>query len=136
MTELHDRMIGQLLLGRYRIVQLLAQGGMGAVYLARVEGAAGFSKPVVIKRILPHLSDSVEDQERFISEAKILSTIHHPGIVDVIDFGKAGGAYLMVLEYVHGYHLGQWSKYVIRTRKVMPWAPSVQVIVSVLGALQ
>jgi serine/threonine-protein kinase len=136
MTELHDRMVGQLLLGRYRIVQLLAQGGMGAVYLARVEGAAGFAKPVVIKRILPHLSDSVEDQERFIREAKILSNIHHPGIVDVIDFGKAGGAYLMVLEYVHGYHLGQWSKYVIRARKSMPWAPSVHVLVSVLGALQ
>jgi serine/threonine-protein kinase len=136
MTELDDRMIGQLLLGRYRVVQLLAQGGMGAVYLARVEGAAGFAKPVVVKRILPHLSDSREDQERFIREAKILSSIHHPGILDVIDFGKAGGAYLMVLEYVHGYHLGQWSKYVIRSRNLMPWAACVHLMTNVLAALQ
>ena len=46
-------LVGQLLLGRYRVVRRLALGGMGAVYLARTEGARGFSKPVVIKRILP-----------------------------------------------------------------------------------
>ena len=135
MSELDDRMIGQLVLGRYRIVRLLAQGGMGAVYLARVEGAAGFAKPVVVKRILPQLSDSIEDQERFIREAQILSNIRHPGIVNVIDFGKVEGAYLMVLEYVHGYHLGQWMKYVIRTREKMSWDVSVVVMLQVLAAL-
>ena len=135
MSETHDKMIGQLVLGRYRIVQLLAQGGMGAVYLARVEGAAGFAKPVVVKRILPHLSDSVDDQERFIREAQILSNIRHPGIVNVIDFGQAAGAYLMVLEYVHGYHLGQWMKYVIQSRGRMSWEVSLLVILQVLAAL-
>jgi eukaryotic-like serine/threonine-protein kinase len=135
MSETHDKMIGQLVLGRYRIVQLLAQGGMGAVYLARVEGAAGFAKPVVVKRILPHLSDSVDDQERFIREAQILSNIRHPGIVNVIDFGQAAGAYLMVLEYVHGYHLGQWMKYVIQARGRMSWEVSLLVILQVLAAL-
>jgi serine/threonine-protein kinase len=135
MSDSFDAMIGQLVLGRYRIVQLLAQGGMGAVYLARVEGAAGFAKPVVVKRILPHLSDSNDDQQRFIQEAQILSNIRHPNIVNVIDFGKVEGAYLMVLEYVHGYHLGQWMKYVVGSRGKMPWEVSIYIMLQVLAAL-
>ena len=43
-------------LGKYRIVRLLATGGMGEVFLARQEGPAGFSKPAVVKRILAHLA--------------------------------------------------------------------------------
>jgi len=135
MSEPFDAMIGQLVLGRYRVVQLLARGGMGAVYLTRVEGAAGFAKPVVVKRILPHLSDSNDDQQRFIREAQILSNLRHPNIVNVIDFGKVEGAYLMVLEYVHGYHLGQWMKYVIGSRGRMPWEASIFVMLQVLAAL-
>ena len=44
--------------GRYLLEAKLASGGMGEVFLARVEGAAGFEKRVVIKRILPHLAES------------------------------------------------------------------------------
>jgi eukaryotic-like serine/threonine-protein kinase len=136
MTRTGDKMIRRLVLGRYRIVQLLAQGGMGAVYLARVEGAAGFAKPVVVKCILSHLSDSAEDRTQFIREAQILSNLQHPGIVNVIDFGKAEGAYLMVLEYVHGYHLGQWLKYVIQKGRQLPWQSCIHIMLNVLAALQ
>ncbi len=136
MTKTGDKMIRRLVLGRYRIVQLLAQGGMGAVYLARVEGAAGFAKPVVVKCILSHLSDSAEDRTQFIREAQILSNLQHPGIVNVIDFGKLEGAYLMVLEYVHGYHLGQWLKYVIQKGRQLPWQSCIHIMLNVLTALQ
>jgi eukaryotic-like serine/threonine-protein kinase len=135
MTESPDSMIDQLVLGRYRIVQLLAQGGMGAVYLARVEGSAGFAKPVVVKRILPHLSGSADDKAQFVREAQILSNLRHPGIVNVIDFGRLEDAHLMVLEYVHGYHLGQWMKYVIQSREKMPWEACIYVMLQVLAAL-
>lgn len=135
MTELRDPLIGQLVLGRYRIVQLLARGGMAAVFLARVEGAAGFSKPVVVKRILPHLCGSSDDEAQFILEAQILSNLRHPGIVNVLDFGRLDGSHLMVLEYVHGYHLGQWLKYVLIKRGQFPWEAGVWVILQVLTAL-
>ena len=136
MSETDDKMVRRLVLGRYRIVQLLARGGMGEVYLARVEGAAGFAKPVVVKRILSHLSDSTVDRAQFIREAQILSNLQHPGIVNVIDFGKVEGAYLMVLEYVHGYHLGQWLKYVTGEGRQLPWESCIHIMLNVLAALQ
>ncbi len=135
MTKNRSELIGSLVLGRYRVVRPLAQGGMGAVYLARVEGAAGFSKPVVIKRILPHLNDSKSSTAQFVREARILSNLQHPGIVGVIDFAEEQGALLMVLDYVHGYHLGQWLKYVCETRGQLPWEVAVLITMRVLEAL-
>lgn len=135
MTEIQDPMIGRLVLGRYRILRQLAQGGMGTVYLARVEGAAGFAKPVVVKRMLPHLSTASDRQAQFIREAQILSNLRHTGIVNVVDFGKQDDAHVMVLEYVHGYNLGQWLKYGIRTASKMPWETAVHVMLQVLAAL-
>lgn len=135
MIKIRDELIGSLVLGRYRIVRPLAQGGMGAVYLARVEGAAGFSKPVVIKRVLPHLNDVKHSKAQFVREARILSNLQHPGIVGVIDFAEEQGALLMVLDYVHGYHIGQWLKYVRETGRQLPWEAAVLVILRVLSAL-
>ncbi|HEY6727835.1 MAG TPA: protein kinase [Polyangiaceae bacterium] len=135
MTKTRDELIGALVLGRYRIVRPLAQGGMGAVYLARVEGAAGFSKPVVIKRVLPHLNDVKHSKAQFVREARILSNLQHPGIVGVIDFAEERGALLMVLDYVHGYHIGQWLKYLRETSRQLPWEVGVLVILRVLSAL-
>ena len=79
---------GHTVLGRYRVVQRLAKGGMGVVYLGRLEGAAGFAKPVVIKRIIQDNEDPTESRARFIREAQILSNLQHPGIVGVLDFGE------------------------------------------------
>lgn len=135
MKKTRDELIGSLVLGRYRIMRPLAQGGMGAVYLARVEGAAGFSKPVVIKRVLPHLNDTKHSKAQFVREARILSNLQHPGIVGVIDFAEEQGALLMVLDYVHGYHIGQWLKYLRETGRQLPWELAVLIILRVLSAL-
>lgn len=135
MSDHENKMIGRLVLGRYRILLLLAKGGMGAVYLARVEGAAGFAKPVIVKRMLPHLSDASDKKAQFIREAQILSNLRHPGIVSVIDFGKQEDAHVMVLEYVHGFHLGQWLKYCARKERKLPWQTAVLVMLQVLSAL-
>jgi serine/threonine-protein kinase len=121
-------------LGRYRVVRPLARGGMGYVYLGRVEGAAGFAKPVVVKTVLSSFGN--EDSQRlFAREARIVANLQHPSIVAVIDFGQVGDACVMVLEYVHGYHLGQWLRFVRETRGDMPVEFALHVVLELLDAL-
>jgi serine/threonine protein kinase len=126
---------GSIVLGRYRIVRELARGGMGMVYLGRVEGAAGFAKPVVIKRVLSHMDDEEGVRAQFVREARLLSDLQHPGIVGVIDFGQERDSYLMVLEYVHGYNLGHWLKYARETRGNLEWDFATFAMARVLAAL-
>jgi serine/threonine protein kinase len=122
-------------LGRYRIVAPLARGGMGIIYLGRLEGAAGFAKPVVIKTVIPDAKDTRAAQ-LFVREARILSNLEHPSIVGVLDFGEVDGEYIMVLEYVHGFHLGLWARYVREARGNMPLTHAVEVMLPVLEALE
>lgn len=130
-----DDMTGRLLLGRYRVVRRLAAGGMGVVYLARAEGAAGFVKPVVVKLILPVLASSEEFSGMFAREAHILASLRHPGVVSIIEFAEELDCNIMVLEYVHGFQLGQWKKYLISQKRVIPTAVAIEIIINVLDAL-
>ena len=131
----NDPLSGKLVLGRYRIAAPLARGGMGIVYLGRLEGAAGFSKPVVIKTIIPNSGD--EGATRlFVREARILANLQHQNLVAVLDFGEVDGEYVMVLEYVHGFHLGNWHRYVRRVRGSMPIEHAVELMLPVLDALE
>jgi serine/threonine protein kinase len=131
-----DAPLNELVLGRYRIVRDIAVGGMGKIQLARTEGAAGFAKPVVVKRILDDGLEAKSDAEKFfISEAKILAQLRHPGIVSVLDFARERGGYIMVLEYVHGYHLGNWVRYHRTLGQPFPAEVAIHVTCQVLDAL-
>lgn len=129
-------MAGTLILGRYRVVRPLARGGMGIVFLARTEGAAGFARPVVIKRVVPDLAGDEAAAKSFAREARILSNLQHPNIVNVIDFDEEDGAYVMVLEYVHGYNVGQWHRYMLETGRRMPVDHAIYIVTQVLDALE
>ncbi|WP_216622708.1 serine/threonine-protein kinase [Corallococcus exercitus] len=92
--------------GRYELVHLLGQGGMGEVYLAKLSGAAGFEKPCIVKTILPALVKDRQFLDRFHHEAKVLVHLVHSSIAQVYDMGEADGTYYMALEYVAGVDLG------------------------------
>ena len=85
--------------------------------------------------MLSHLSEAADKKAQFVREAQILSSLRHPSIVSVIDFGKQDDAYVMVLEYVHGYNLGQWLKYNARKGHPFQWEMAVCIILQVLSAL-
>src|SRR5215208_2506052 len=89
-------------LGRYRLDQLLARGGMGEVYLGRLEGAHGFTRPVVIKVIRTELVANERVALMFVDEARIAAGLHHRNIVQIIDFDLFDGGAFLVTEYVPG----------------------------------
>ncbi len=93
-------------LGRYEILGSLAQGGMAELFIARLAGARGFARRVVIKRVLPTLVKNSEFVDLFLQEARIAATLHHQNIVQVHDIGHDEGGYFFAMEYLHGDHVG------------------------------
>src|SRR5690606_34163615 len=63
------------------------------------------------------------------------SNLHHPGIVGVLDFGKEGDAYVMVLDYVHGYDAAAWLKHVKRSGRRVPLDVALHITIRLLEAL-
>ncbi len=88
--------------GRYTLLSHLATGGMGEIYLARLEGAQGFEKLCVIKKILPQLAADTEFVERFVGEARTLVRLSHGSIAQVLDMGLHEDEAYMALEHVDG----------------------------------
>jgi serine/threonine protein kinase len=89
-------------IGKYEVLRRLAFGGMAEVLLGRVSGADGFSRDVVIKRVLPQHSDNGAFIAMFRDEARITAQLFHGNIVQVIDFDEHEGQHFLVLEYVNG----------------------------------
>ena len=95
--------LGQI--GRYELTELLAVGGMGEIYLARMKGAANFEKRCVIKKILPHLATEEEFVRKFIDEANTVVQLTHGNIVPVFDMGESDGEFYIAMEFIPGLDL-------------------------------
>lgn len=91
-----------IIFDKYKLECRIGTGGMAEVYKAQSIGAAGFSRPVVIKKILPHLSRDKEFVDMFVKEATISASLDHPNIVKVYDLGEYKECLFMVLEYIQG----------------------------------
>ena len=97
---LADPLIGQVLEDRYKINRLLGAGGMGRVYLAT---NLNTEKPYAIKVMHSELLHNEDAQKRFTREARAISAIAHPHIVELYDFGQTpSGLPFLVMEYLVG----------------------------------
>src|SRR4051794_1126373 len=84
---------------RYEIHSRIGRGGMADVFLARDRL---LDRPVAVKVLFPEYAADPNFVERFRREATAASNLTHPNIVGVFDFGRQGGTYYMVMEYVNG----------------------------------
>jgi len=75
---------------------------MGEIFLARLEGAAGFEKLYVVKRILPHLADDARFRQMLIAEARIAAKMAHANICQVYELDETDGQLYIVMEYLEG----------------------------------
>ncbi|HEX6766604.1 MAG TPA: serine/threonine-protein kinase, partial [Polyangiaceae bacterium] len=88
-------------LGRYQLLSSIARGGMGQVWLGRLQGARGFHKLVAIKTLLA-ADDDRRMESMLLEEARIAALIHHPNVVQTIELGEDEGQLYMVMEWVDG----------------------------------
>ena len=107
-------------IGRYEIVQRLAAGGMGEVFVARMAGPGGFVKPVALKRIHPHLVCDPKFIVMLHDEARLTASIEHPNIVRTLDVGSEGGIHYVVFDYVCGDQIGKVHREILRRGETMP----------------
>jgi serine/threonine-protein kinase len=93
--------LGTTVAGKYHLLRLLGQGGMGAVYEAENTWTG---RRVAVKVLLPAFSLDENIVRRFMMEARAASSIQHPNIVEVLDLGRdpTDGTFYMVLELLHG----------------------------------
>ena len=86
------------------ILQLLGQGGMGAVYKAR---QTQLDRVVALKILPPGIGDDPAFAERFTREARALAKLNHPSIVTLYEFGQSDGLFYFLMEFVDGVNLRQ-----------------------------
>lgn len=122
-------------LGRYQLESEIASGGMAVVYRARLMGAAGFSKLFALKKILPQWSQDPQFVDMLVNEAKILTRLKHPGIVEVFELGCEGKTHFIVMEYVDGLNLRELLKKLGEQAVQLPPNAAVQIVAEICAAL-
>ncbi len=111
-----------------QILELIGQGGMGAVYRARQPALERF---VALKILPTQVPDDPGFAERFAREARALARLSHPNIVAIYDFGHTGAYHYFLMEYVDGANLRQ----IERAGKLAP-REALQIIPQICAALQ
>ena len=94
--------VGELIVGRYELEELVGEGGMSSVYRAH---DTVLERRVAIKVLHEHFSRDPEYVERFRREARAIARLAHPNVVTVIDRGEWEGRQFIVFEHVAGENL-------------------------------
>jgi eukaryotic-like serine/threonine-protein kinase len=130
LEKLEDPLLGQTLADKYRIEELIAEGGMGAVYRGT---HVLMDKTVAIKVLHPALAADDKIVARFSREARAASRLSHPHALSVTDFGEGeNGIVFLVMEYLKG----QTLKEVIHSEGQMPLPRVIEIVRQICGALE
>src|SRR5262245_30234202 len=121
---------------KYEIESRLAAGGMAEVWRAKIKGAQGFEKRIVIKTILTRLQVRPDVVQMFISEAAIAAQLGHANIVHIFDFGQLEGRYFIEMEYVPGVTLRVAHKRMRARGERLPITTVLHVLADVGDALE
>jgi serine/threonine protein kinase len=126
---LADPLIGTRVDGRYDVISVLGEGGMGRIYEVR---HAALDRAFAVKVLRPELAQDEDLAARFILEAKATASVKHPNVVQITDFGRLpDGVPFFVMELLVGHTLGE----IIKTGGPVPAGRAVRIIRKVAGAL-
>lgn len=130
-AEHADPLIGKVLLGRYRPLSVLGEGGMGKVYLAEQKMGTATRK-VAIKTLHPELANDPQLIARFQRESETVIELRHPNTIQFYDFGELDdGTLIIVMEYIQGKPLAK----VLEESGVVDPSRADTIIIQVCGSL-
>lgn len=118
-----------LIAGRYRLEDVIANGGMGQVWRATDET---LGRPVAVKVLRPEAAEDTGFLERFRAEARNSASLQHPNIVTVFDFGEGRHSAYLVMELIEGEPLSA----IIRERGTLPAELATEILYQAAIALQ
>src|SRR5436190_7027175 len=121
--------IGSILANRYEILQMLGEGGMGAVYKARDNE---LDRVIALKVIRPELASNPEILQRFKQELVLARQVTDRNIIRIFDLGEADGIRFITMEYVEGTSLYQ----VLQEQGKLPVKDAAEIIEQVLTGLK
>ncbi|MFT3925333.1 MAG: protein kinase [Myxococcales bacterium] len=125
----HHRWLGQVIADRYRVLELLGEGGMGAVYIAE---HLMMHKQVALKVVHPEHAGNAELAARFAREAMATSRIDHPNVVSALDFGTLpDGTAFLAVQLVRGPSLTK----VLQAEGKLHWARAADLGAQLADAL-
>ncbi len=122
-------------LGRYTLHGEIAAGGMASVHIGRLEGTAGFTKTVAIKRLHAQFAKDPEFVSMFLDEARLAARIHHPNVVQPLDVISTDGEVFLVMEYIRGESLSRIQRFLRPTGERIPLKVVGAIIVGILHGL-
>jgi serine/threonine protein kinase len=127
---------GRLIAGKYELLSPAGEGGMAVVWKALARGAGTFARSVAIKRIQNAKHADPQFIKMFEEEARVGSELHHPNIVQILDFGMDDeGGYYLVMEWIEGVDMFQWIRAFQREKRPTPWPLVAAIGIEVCRAL-
>jgi len=123
------------MIGRYKVIDRLAVGGMAELFKATLTGDHGFEKLVAIKKILPHLASDRTFVEMFIDEARITAQLDHRNIVQVFELGHDADTPYIAMQFVDGLDVLALLRECARTQIRLPPELAAVIARDVLDAL-
>lgn len=122
-------------LDRYELLAPVAQGGMAQVWVARLRGIRGFERLVAVKAILAQHAMDPQFQKMFLDEARLVSSIHHRNVAQVLDLGEINDVLYLVMEWVEGDSLSALRRIVSGAGETFPVAIALRIVSDVLEGL-
>src|SRR6476646_6372215 len=114
--------------GKYYLLDRIGAGGMAEVFLAVAIGPEGFQRMLVIKRMLPHLSQDRAFVRMFVDEAKLCGLLSHPNLVQIFEFGSIEDSFFIAMEHVQGETLSAVRAKLFEAKRIAPVAATLDIV--------
>jgi len=130
-SGLVDPLIGRVLAGRFRILECIAQGGMGRIYRAE-QAPLGRTVAIKVLHLDARNTDDGNFRERFFREASVCARLSHPNTVRIFDYGTEDGVYFIAMEFLEGRTLND----LIRKEGPVPPDRTIRIVRQICRSLE